>query len=152
MPKRTHLPHPTQTLHGGTFQRNRSHARTRALSPGIRYTPIGSCAHPVHPTLPAALLPPREPLYANAHRSCWWELTALAQHAHPSVAAMARALLAGSPVLFDGDPLRDLSLGAFLEKFVNKKPKVGAGEGPGVWVMHANGMWGRGAVSGEERV
>ncbi|GLI62277.1 hypothetical protein VaNZ11_004885, partial [Volvox africanus] len=65
----------------------------------------------------------REPLYANADRSCWWELTALAAHAHPSVAAMARSLLAGAPVIFDGDPLRDLSLVAFLDKFVNKKPK-----------------------------
>ncbi|GIL62556.1 hypothetical protein Vafri_16644, partial [Volvox africanus] len=65
----------------------------------------------------------REPLYANADRSCWWELTALAAHAHPSVAAMAGALLAGAPVIFDGDPLRDLSLAAFLDKFVNKKPK-----------------------------
>ncbi|GFR50755.1 hypothetical protein Agub_g13022, partial [Astrephomene gubernaculifera] len=65
----------------------------------------------------------REPLYANADRSCWWELTALASHAHPSVAAMARSLLCGAPVVFDGDPLRDLSLAAFLDKFVNKKPK-----------------------------
>ncbi|GIM15448.1 hypothetical protein Vretimale_18225, partial [Volvox reticuliferus] len=65
----------------------------------------------------------REPLYANADRSCWWELTVLAAHAHPSVSAMARALLAGAPVVFDGDPLRDLSLVAFLDKFVNKKPK-----------------------------
>ncbi|KXZ46949.1 hypothetical protein GPECTOR_39g443 [Gonium pectorale] len=65
----------------------------------------------------------REPLYANADRSCWWELTALAAHAHPSVSAMARCLLSGAPILFDGDPLRDLSLAAFLDKFVNKKPK-----------------------------
>ncbi|EFJ51407.1 hypothetical protein VOLCADRAFT_87659 [Volvox carteri f. nagariensis] len=65
----------------------------------------------------------REPLYANADRSCWWELTVLGAHAHPSVSAMARSLLSGAPVVFDGDPLRDLSLVAFLDKFVNKKPK-----------------------------
>ncbi len=53
-----------------------------------------------------------------------WELTALAAHAHPSVSAMARSLLSGAPVMFDGDPLRDLSLAAFLDKFVSKKPKV----------------------------
>lgn len=41
------------------------------------------------------------------------------------VAAMARTLLAGQSVLYDGDPLRDLTLGAFLEKFVQKKAKVG---------------------------
>ena len=43
-----------------------------------------------------------------------------------AVAAMARTLLAGQNVLYDGDPLRDLTLGAFLEKFVQKKAKVGA--------------------------
>lgn len=43
-----------------------------------------------------------------------------------AVGAMARTLLAGQNVLYDGDPLRDLTLGAFLEKFVQKKAKVGA--------------------------
>ena len=37
---------------------------------------------------------------------------------------MARALLAGAPVVYDGDPLRDLSLTAFLDAFVQRKPKV----------------------------
>eukprot|EP00983_Pelagomonas_calceolata_P112062 1159846-Pelagomonas_calceolata.AAC.7 len=40
----------------------------------------------------------REPLYAMAERACWWELLALAAHAHPSVAAMARTLMSGQPV------------------------------------------------------
>jgi ribosome biogenesis protein MAK21 len=40
------------------------------------------------------------------------------------VAAFARSLLAGSPVEYGGDPLRDLNLPAFLDKFVSKKPKV----------------------------
>ncbi|KAK9819570.1 hypothetical protein WJX81_001337 [Elliptochloris bilobata] len=66
----------------------------------------------------------REPLYAHAERSCLWELTVLAAAAHPSVAAMARALLAGAPVVYSGDPLRDLSLTAFLDKFVQRKPKA----------------------------
>lgn len=47
-----------------------------------------------------------------------------------AVGAMARTLLAGQNVLYDGDPLRDLTLGAFLEKFVQKKAKVG-----GVWCV-----------------
>ncbi|KAI7841479.1 hypothetical protein COHA_004873 [Chlorella ohadii] len=68
----------------------------------------------------------REPQFSNADRSCLWELTSLAAHVHPSVAAMARTLLAGQNVLYDGDPLRDLTLGAFLEKFVQKKAKAGA--------------------------
>ena len=50
----------------------------------------------------------------------------LAECVHPSVAAMARSLLAGAPVVYAGDPLRDLSLTAFLDKFVQRKPKARA--------------------------
>lgn len=46
--------------------------------------------------------------------------------ARAAVAAMARTLLAGQNVVYSGDPLRDLTLAAFLEKFVQKKAKVGA--------------------------
>ena len=56
--------------------------------------------------------------------SCWWELTCLGGHVHPSVAAFARTLLAGTYIAYDGDPLRDLTLTAFLDKFVQRKPKV----------------------------
>ena len=41
----------------------------------------------------------REPLFARAERACWWELLALASHAHPSVAAMSRTLMSGQPVV-----------------------------------------------------
>ena len=68
----------------------------------------------------------RDPQYANADRTCLWELLLLASHAHPSVAAMARTLLAGASVSYFGDPLRDLTLSAFLDKFVEKKAKKGA--------------------------
>ncbi len=68
----------------------------------------------------------REPQYANAERSCFWELLPLASHAHPSVAAMARTLLAGANVSYDGDPLQDLTLHAFLDKFIQKKAKIAA--------------------------
>ena len=66
----------------------------------------------------------REPLYCGADSSCWWELAALAAHAHPSVTAMARTLLVGDSVVYDGDPLRDLALPAFLDKFVRRKQKA----------------------------
>lgn len=66
----------------------------------------------------------REGLYCGAESSCWWEVAALAAHAHPSVTAMARTLLGGQPVVYDGDPLRDLALPAFLDKFVRRKQKV----------------------------
>lgn len=65
----------------------------------------------------------REPSYCNADRASWWELTILASHVHPSVATMARTLLSGANILYNGDPLNDLSLNAFLDKFMEKKPK-----------------------------
>ncbi|GBG69517.1 hypothetical protein CBR_g4353 [Chara braunii] len=65
----------------------------------------------------------REPAFCNADRACWWELSALAKHAHPAVAAMAKTLLSGANVVYAGDPLRDLSLAVFLDRFVEKKPK-----------------------------
>lgn len=54
----------------------------------------------------------------------------LAACVHPSVAAMARSLLAGAPIVYAGDPLRDLSLTAFLDKFVQRKPKARAHSSP----------------------
>lgn len=62
-------------------------------------------------------------LYSNADHAGWWELSILAAHAHPSVATMARTLLSGVNIVYNGDPLNDLSLIAFLDKFMEKKPK-----------------------------
>lgn len=47
----------------------------------------------------------------------------LAAHAHPSVATMARTLLSGANIVYNGNPLNDLSLTAFLDKLMEKKPK-----------------------------
>lgn len=47
----------------------------------------------------------------------------LASHVHPSVATMARTLLSGANIVYNGNPLSDLSLTAFLDKFMEKKPK-----------------------------
>lgn len=60
---------------------------------------------------------------SNADQACWWELTALASHSHPSVAAMAKTLLSGASILYAGDPLRDLAFSVFLDRFTEKKPK-----------------------------
>ncbi len=49
----------------------------------------------------------------------------MASHAHPSVAAMSRTLMSGTTIVYDGDPLKDAGLTAFLDKFLLKKPKVG---------------------------
>eukprot|EP01018_Ginkgo_biloba_P027937 Gb_38493 [translate_table: standard] len=74
----------------------------------------------------------REPAYCNADRACWWELTALASHVHPSVATMAQTLLLGANIVYNGDPLRDLSLGAFIDRFIEKKPKASK-KADGIW-------------------
>jgi ribosome biogenesis protein MAK21 len=62
----------------------------------------------------------RAPQHARAERACAWELSVLSRHVHPSVSAMARTLLAGASVMYEGDPLRDLTLAAFLDKFVRR--------------------------------
>ncbi|CAA0829454.1 Unknown protein [Striga hermonthica] len=75
-------------------------------------------------TLPGGYNPRhREPNYCNADRVGWWELRVLASHVHPSVAAMAGTLLSGVNIVYNGNPLTDLSLSAFLDKFMEKKPK-----------------------------
>ncbi|KAM7480648.1 hypothetical protein LguiA_028861 [Lonicera macranthoides] len=65
----------------------------------------------------------REPSYCNADRVSWWELMVLASHVHPSVATMAKTLLSGANIVYNGNPLNDLSLTAFLDKLMEKKPK-----------------------------
>ncbi|KAH6773344.1 CCAAT-binding factor [Perilla frutescens var. frutescens] len=79
---------------------------------------------PQGPTAPGGYNPRhREPTYCNADRVAWWELTVFASHVHPSVAAMAKTLLSGANILYNGNPLSDLSLIAFLDKFMEKKPR-----------------------------
>ena len=65
----------------------------------------------------------RDPLYARADQVCWWELSLLERNVHPSVAAMARSLLGGFSVDYAGDPLADMTLASFLDKWLQKKPK-----------------------------
>jgi ribosome biogenesis protein MAK21 len=65
----------------------------------------------------------REPAFCGAETACLWELSALSNHVHPSVSAMAESLLAGSAVEYTGNPMTDLSLGNFLSKFATKKSK-----------------------------
>ncbi|KMT04769.1 hypothetical protein BVRB_7g169480 [Beta vulgaris subsp. vulgaris] len=76
------------------------------------------------PSLPGGYDPRhREPSFCNADHTSWWELIVLASHTHPSVATMARTLLSGATIVYNGNPLNDLSLTAFLDKFMEKKPK-----------------------------
>ncbi|XP_042482910.1 CCAAT/enhancer-binding protein zeta isoform X2 [Macadamia integrifolia] len=71
----------------------------------------------------------REPSYCNADRASWWELMVLGSHVHPSVATMAKTLLSGANIVYNGNPLNDLSLTAFLDKFMEKKPKASTWHG-----------------------
>ncbi|KAG8482387.1 hypothetical protein CXB51_027255 [Gossypium anomalum] len=71
----------------------------------------------------------REPSYSNADRASWWELMILSTHVHPSVATMAATLLSGANIVYNGNPLNDLSLTAFLDKFMEKKPKASSWHG-----------------------
>ncbi|KAF8011279.1 hypothetical protein BT93_J1784 [Corymbia citriodora subsp. variegata] len=71
----------------------------------------------------------REPSYCNADCVSWWELTVLASHVHPSVSTMAQTLLSGANIVYNGNPLNDLSLPAFLDKLMEKKPKQSSWHG-----------------------
>lgn len=62
----------------------------------------------------------RAPQHAHAETACFWELLVLADSVHPSVSTMARTLLAGTSIVYSGNPLADLTLAAFLDKFVTK--------------------------------
>lgn len=75
----------------------------------------------------------RDPLYAKAEVTCFWELNELATHYHPTVSLYAQTLLAAQPLpIPEGgyDPLRNHSLMHFLDRFVFKNPrKAGEKEG-----------------------
>ncbi|KAJ3686788.1 hypothetical protein LUZ61_015952 [Rhynchospora tenuis] len=105
-----------QTDHGSKV----GNGKIQVPSKGDKEVPTSEVA-----TLPAGYNPRhREPSYCNADRAAWWELSVLASHVHPSVATMARTLLSGAPIVYNGNPLSDLSLSAFLDKFMEKKPKT----------------------------
>ncbi|XP_032678469.1 CCAAT/enhancer-binding protein zeta [Odontomachus brunneus] len=65
----------------------------------------------------------RNPLYAGATKGFNMELTALSKHFHPSVALFANAIIQGNPINYTGDPLEDLTLIRFLDRYVFKNPK-----------------------------
>ncbi|XP_058793340.1 CCAAT/enhancer-binding protein zeta [Phymastichus coffea] len=65
----------------------------------------------------------RNPLFAGANLSIYTELVALANHFHPSVALFASTILEGKPIEYTGDPLQDLALIRFLDRYVFKNPK-----------------------------
>jgi ribosome biogenesis protein MAK21 len=65
----------------------------------------------------------RDPKFAGAGSAPCWELTLLTHHFHPSVSLWAGKLLAGDPISYPGDPLKDMALQSFLDRFMYKNPK-----------------------------
>ncbi|XP_014218700.1 CCAAT/enhancer-binding protein zeta [Copidosoma floridanum] len=65
----------------------------------------------------------RNPLRSGANLNFYSELGALARHFHPSVSLFASTIVASKPIEYTGDPLEDLSLIRFLDRYVFKNPK-----------------------------
>lgn len=67
----------------------------------------------------------RDPSFSNAIKEELWELTLLTKHAHPSVVAIAKALLVSpESITYEGNPILDFSVIGFLDRFVYKNPKA----------------------------
>ncbi|KEP55612.1 putative ribosome biogenesis protein MAK21 [Rhizoctonia solani 123E] len=64
----------------------------------------------------------RDPQWANAHRTCLWELLPFLDHHHPSVSLHARQLLTGAQITATAD-LGLNTLTHFLDRFVYRNPK-----------------------------
>jgi len=66
----------------------------------------------------------RQPEYSGAeHCPCFWELKVLCNHYHPSVRVWAQSLTNLSPIVYDGNPLEDMNLISFLDRFSYRNPK-----------------------------
>nr|XP_012144475.1 PREDICTED: CCAAT/enhancer-binding protein zeta isoform X1 [Megachile rotundata]XP_012144476.1 PREDICTED: CCAAT/enhancer-binding protein zeta isoform X1 [Megachile rotundata] len=65
----------------------------------------------------------RNPLYAGITKGLNTELIALSKHYHPSVVLFANTIIEAKPIVYTGDPLEDLSLMRFLDRYVFKNPK-----------------------------
>jgi ribosome biogenesis protein MAK21 len=70
----------------------------------------------------------RDPQFANAHKTCLWEISPLLNHFHPSVALHASQLLASVPITTTPD-LELHTVSHFLDRFVYRNPKKKAEEG-----------------------
>ncbi|XP_061725077.1 LOW QUALITY PROTEIN: CCAAT/enhancer-binding protein zeta [Cydia pomonella] len=65
----------------------------------------------------------RNPAFAGANRSAYFELLPLQNHFHPTVKLFADKLLHEQIIQYSGDPLKDFSGIRFLDRFVFKNPK-----------------------------
>ncbi|XP_053684600.1 CCAAT/enhancer-binding protein zeta [Sabethes cyaneus] len=61
--------------------------------------------------------------YAGAKYTLKFELSRYLQYFHPTVQNFAQSIIDGTALTYYGDPLRDFSLGHFLDRFAFKNPK-----------------------------
>ena len=67
----------------------------------------------------------REPKFAGSFSSMYlWELELLTRHYHPTIRKFAMAILTNESIKYDGNPLRDFGLNAFLDRFVYRNPRT----------------------------
>ncbi|XP_058833075.1 CCAAT/enhancer-binding protein zeta [Topomyia yanbarensis] len=65
----------------------------------------------------------RAPEYAGAKFTVKYELARFLEYFHPTVRSFAQSIIDNSALTYYGDPLRDFSLGHFLDRFAFKNPK-----------------------------
>ncbi|XP_055538744.1 CCAAT/enhancer-binding protein zeta [Wyeomyia smithii] len=61
--------------------------------------------------------------YAGARYTLKYELNRYLEYFHPTVQNFAQSIINGTALTYYGDPLRDFSLGHFLDRFAFKNPK-----------------------------
>jgi len=65
----------------------------------------------------------REPQFSNADTTCLWELSLLSKHYHPGVRKFVSSLFHNKSISCPSDPIEDMSLVSFLDRFSYKNPK-----------------------------
>ncbi|XP_065082159.1 CCAAT/enhancer-binding protein zeta [Ochlerotatus camptorhynchus] len=61
--------------------------------------------------------------FSGAKYTVKYELARYLEYFHPTVRTFAQSIIDNSPLTYFGDPLRDFSLGHFLDRFAFKNPK-----------------------------
>ncbi|CAI2386621.1 unnamed protein product [Moneuplotes crassus] len=65
----------------------------------------------------------KDPRYANADQTSFWELDILRNYYHPTIRIWVKNMMSGREIKYNGDPLQDFSLGNFLDKIILKPAK-----------------------------
>lgn len=65
----------------------------------------------------------KNPKYANADKTAFWELNLLRNYYHPTIRIWVSNIIAGRPIEYSGDPLQDFSMANFLDKIILKPAK-----------------------------